>query len=46
MGRTQYDSPEVDLETLVKTSKRLHTGQFYDVRITSAEEFDLYGELV
>ncbi|MBP5259697.1 MAG: 30S ribosomal protein S12 methylthiotransferase RimO [Paludibacteraceae bacterium] len=46
VGRTQYDSPEVDLETLVKTSKRLHTGQFYDVRITSAEEFDLYGELV
>ena len=45
VGRTQYDSPEVDLETLVKTPKRLLTGRFYDVTITHAEEFDLYGTL-
>lgn len=48
IGRTQYDSPEVDCEVLIRVSgKRLPViGAFYDVRITKAEEFDLYGEIV
>lgn len=47
VGRTQYDSPEVDQETLIPAeSKRLLRGRFYDVRITSAADYDLYGEVV
>lgn len=46
VGRTQYDSPEVDQEILIPTgSKRLLRGYFYDVRITSAADYDLYGEV-
>lgn len=45
IGRTQYDSPEVDNEVLVKASKKLVTGDFCDVKITNATEFDLEGEL-
>ena len=44
IGRTQYDSPEVDCEVLVKTTG-LRIGEFYEVKITKAEEFDLYGEI-
>ena len=44
VGRTEFDSPEVDGEVLIKSSK-LKTGEFYNVRITGAEDFDLYGEL-
>ena len=45
IGRTQYDSPEVDCEVLITVSgERLPViGNFYDVKITKAEEFDLYG---
>ena len=48
VGRTQYDSPEVDCEVLIQVSgERLAvSGQFVDVKITKAEEFDLYGELL
>lgn len=47
VGRTQYSSPEVDPEVLIRAEKRrLRRGCFYDVRITGAEEFDLYGEVV
>ena len=42
IGRTQYDSPEVDCEVLVKHNN-LTVGNFYDIKITEAEEFDLYG---
>lgn len=43
IGRSEYDSPEVDLEILIKADdKRLRCGSFYDVTITGAEEFDLY----
>ncbi len=45
VGRTEYDSPEVDGEVLIK-AKKLAIGSFYQVRITDAEEFDLYGEIV
>jgi ribosomal protein S12 methylthiotransferase len=43
IGRTEFDSPEVDGEVLIK-SRKLKIGEFYNVRITGAEEFDLYGE--
>ena len=47
IGRTEYCSPEVDPEVLVHQSEgSLAIGAFYDVRITDAEEFDLYGEIV
>ena len=48
IGRTQYDSPEVDCEVILSTkgqSTKYKVGEFYDVKITRAEEFDLYGEL-
>jgi ribosomal protein S12 methylthiotransferase len=46
IGRTEFCSPEVDPEVLIPATKRLRVGNFYDVKITSSEEFDLYGELV
>ena len=46
VGRTQYSSPEVDPEVLIRAgNRRLRRGCFYEVRITDAEEFDLYGEV-
>ena len=42
VGRSEYCSPEVDPEVLVPASEQLTVGEFYDVRITDAEEFDLY----
>ncbi len=45
VGRTQFDSPEVDNEVLIKHSKPLQIGQFYNVPITGAFEFDLLSEL-
>jgi ribosomal protein S12 methylthiotransferase len=47
VGRTEHDSPEVDNEVLVKASKKNHVrlGDFADVLITKAEDFDLYGTL-
>ena len=42
VGRTEFCSPEVDPEVLVPASEQLTIGEFYDVRITNAEEFDLY----
>lgn len=46
VGRTQYDSPEVDNEVLIRVdSANLQIGNFYQVRIISAEAFDLYGEV-
>lgn len=47
VGRTQYDSPEVDCEVLVENIGHLSLviGNFYDVKITKAEEFDLYGDI-
>ena len=47
IGRTQYDSPEVDPEVLLsKTENEVEMGEFYMVEITSADEFDLYGKVV
>ena len=47
IGRTQFDSPEVDPEVLIKAEgKRLLSGHFYQVLITDADDFDLYGKLL
>jgi ribosomal protein S12 methylthiotransferase len=45
VGRTQYDSPEVDPEVLIKKDKKLIIGNFYNVLITSAFPFELFGEV-
>lgn len=45
VGRTQFDSPDVDPEVLVKSDTKLVAGNFYDVNITGAETYDLYGEI-
>jgi ribosomal protein S12 methylthiotransferase len=45
IGRTEHDSPEVDNEVLIHTSGIiLQTGNFYNVKITHAESYDLYGQ--
>ncbi len=47
IGRTEFDSPEVDNEVLVDAKKfYVRVGDFANVKITSAEDFDLYGEIV
>ncbi len=46
VGRTQWDSPEVDPEVLVKKQSVLKIGGFYDVRITEALPFELIAEIV
>ncbi len=43
VGRTEFDSPEVDNEVLVETKHYVRLGDFADIKITSAAEFDLYG---
>ena len=46
VGRTEYCSPEVDPEVLIAADGQLLViGQFYNVRITDAEEFDVYGTI-
>ena len=46
VGRTEFDSPDVDTEVLINISEGdLQIGSFYDVRITDAAEFDLMGTL-
>ena len=46
VGRNEYSSPEVDPEVLLHADGNLKIGEFYDVEITDAEEFDLYGKVV
>ena len=47
VGRTEYCSPEVDPEVLIPVGKKvLCVGNFYSVRITESDEFDLFGEVV
>lgn len=46
VGRTEFDSPEVDPEVLVKKTAQLSVGNFYNVEITSAMPFELIGEVV
>ena len=44
VGRTEFDSPEVDPEVLIPVAEKpLRCGSFYDVKITDSDDFDLYG---
>ena len=43
IGRTEFDSPEVDNEVLIEDQTQLQIGAFYSVQITAAEDFDLHG---
>lgn len=45
IGRTEFDSPEVDPEMLISADRRLLRGHFYNVRVTLAEAFDLFGQI-
>ena len=45
VGRTEYDSPEVDNEVLISKKPDIKIGEFYNVKINDAEEFDLIGEI-
>lgn len=46
IGRTEFDSPEVDNEVLIPVKdKKMRIGNFYDIRITGSEEFDLLGTI-
>ena len=47
VGRTQYDSPEVDCEVLIAKSEKntIHIGEYYIVNIIKSEDFDLYASL-
>ncbi|MGQ1946629.1 30S ribosomal protein S12 methylthiotransferase RimO [Geofilum sp. OHC36d9] len=44
VGRTQFDSPEVDPEVLISTDKPMQIGQFYEVTINGAEDYDLLAD--
>ena len=46
VGRTEFCSPEVDPEVLLPASEELTIGEFYQVQITDAEEFDLYAKKI
>ena len=47
IGRSEYDSPEVDQEIIINNAgKRLYRGRFYDVVITDCEDYDLFAALV
>ena len=45
IARSEYDSPEVDEEILIPSRHSLTPGKFYQVRITGAEDYDLYADL-
>lgn len=46
VGRTEFDSPEIDQEVLIPIEHNLKPGNFYNILITKSAEFDLYGEPV
>ena len=47
IGRTEYDSPDVDNEVLIDaTQTYLKTGEFVKVKITQAADFDLYAQVI
>lgn len=45
IGRTEFDSPEVDGEVLIAADHKLNIGNYYQVKITGSDDFDLYGEV-
>ena len=48
IGRTQFDSPDVDNQVFVKRTNesKLNIGEFVNIKINSSDHFDLYGEIV
>lgn len=46
IGRTEFDSPEVDNEVLIPASEAMKIGSFYQVKVTAANEYDLFAEKV
>lgn len=47
IGRTEFDSPEVDPEVLIeRNGKQLIIGNFYQVEIVNSDDFDLYGRII
>jgi ribosomal protein S12 methylthiotransferase len=46
LGRTEFDSVEVDNEVIITASQKLEVGNFYNVKITKAFDYDLEGEVV
>lgn len=46
VGRTEFDSPEVDPEMLIRKDRLLLPGQFYQVEVEEAQAFDLYGKVL
>jgi ribosomal protein S12 methylthiotransferase len=46
LGRTESDSVEVDNEVIIRTDAELSIGEFVQVRITDAFDYDLEGEVV
>jgi ribosomal protein S12 methylthiotransferase len=46
LGRTEFDSVEVDNEVIVQTTEKLQPGTFYNVKISKAYDYDLEGEVV
>jgi ribosomal protein S12 methylthiotransferase len=46
IGRTEFDSPDVDGEVLIPLNASIKQGNFYEVKITDASEFDLFGEII
>src|SRR5574344_599146 len=47
IGRTEFDSPELDPAVLIKKEEhKLNIGEFYQVKITDSDEFDLYGTVI
>jgi ribosomal protein S12 methylthiotransferase len=46
VGRTEFDSPEVDQEVLIPIGYNLIAGDFYNIKITKTEDFDLFGVLI
>jgi len=46
LGRTEFDSVEVDNEVVIHSEKKLSIGEFYNVRMTKAYDYDLEGEVI
>lgn len=45
VGRTQFDSPEVDNEVLIASKKSIKPGTFLEIKITRADDYEVYGEI-
>ena len=46
VGRSEFDSPEVDNEVLIEKTKKIAIGEFYKVKIISSDDFDLYAKIL